>query len=273
MSYRGTDIPAGSRCALDALELLSKKWHPIVVVVLQHHGPLGFSDLLDAIPDVSGKVLSESLETLQDAGLIRRRVVSESPLRVEYSLSDPGTDMELVFDALAEWGHRHLETVTATVVLADGDRRITNMYSQWLADRYTLIRAHDEEELAECLDDSVDVVLLDGNFPGTTLRDVVSNHREDSRIVVLVDDRPPFDLLELECDDLLRKPLERETAIETVGRQIAALDDSDDGRRLSSLSARRSLFETVYRRERLETSDAYQTVCDRTETLAEDVDE
>lgn len=269
MSYRGADIPPTSRCALDALELLSKKWHPIVVAVLQHRGPLGFNDLLDEIPDVSGKVLSGTLEPLQDAGLVERRVVSESPLRVEYSLTEAGADMESVFDALSEWGQRHLESATATVVLADGDRRITNMYSEWLSDRYALVRAHDHEELAERLDGHVDVVLVDEGLPGTTPQEVVENHREDSRIVVLVGDRPAFDLLELACDDLLRKPLVQATAVEAIGEQVAARGESADSRELSSLSARRSLFEAVYRRDRLEVNEAYRSVCEREASLAD----
>jgi len=269
MSYRGADIPVESRRALDALELLSKKWHPIVVAVLQHRGPLGFNDLLEEIPDVSGKVLSGTLEALQDAGLVRRRVVSESPLRVEYSLTEAGADMESVFDALGEWGHHHLDSATATVVLADGDRRITNMYSQWLSDRYALARAHDDEELADRLDGQVDVLVLDEALPGTTPHDVVADHRDDSRIVVLVGDRPSFDRLELACDALLRKPLVRETAVEAVGEQVAARGEPAENREAASLATRRSLFEAVYHPDRLEASDAYRSVCERAAQLAD----
>jgi len=56
------------------------------------------------IPDISGKVLSETLETLVEADLIERTVISESPLRVEYGLTSAGKEMEPIFAALSEWG-------------------------------------------------------------------------------------------------------------------------------------------------------------------------
>jgi len=269
MTYRGVDIPPTSRCALDALELLSKKWHPVVVVVLDHHGPLGFNDLLDTIPDVSGKVLSGALEALQDSGLVERRVVNESPLRVEYSLSEAGDEMGPVFEALGEWGQCHIENTTATVLLADGDRRITSMYREWLADRYAVVRAHDDGELNDRLADGVDVLLLDEGLPGTDPRERLSDLRDGCRTILLVGDRPPFDHLDAACDDVLRKPLVRETALEAIDAQLSARNESPQRRRLRSLSARLSLFEAVYAPDRLAASERYRAVSERSEELAE----
>jgi len=268
MTYQDADLPPQSRRALEALALLSKKWHPAVIVTLHHHGPLGFNDLLKALPDVSSKVLTDTLEGLQGTDLIERQVVKESPLRVEYDLSEAGCDIEPVFDALGEWGERHLEKTTATVLLADPDRRITGMYRQWLVDRYNVLRAHDADELDTRLDDSVDVLFLDEGFQGMEPESFVADCREYCRVVLLVDDRPEFDLLDVPCDELLRKPLVRSSAIETISEQFTRMGEPDERRELASLTARQSLFETVYAPERLEVEDNFEWLCERQTELA-----
>jgi DNA-binding HxlR family transcriptional regulator len=273
MTYRDADVPPRSRRALEALALLSKKWHPAVVVTLQHHGPLGFNELLELLPDVSSKVLTGTLDALQEADLVERRVLKQSPLRVEYDLTEAGGDLAPVFDALGEWGKRHLDRTTATILLADPDRRITGMYRQWLIDRYTILRAHDADELDAHLDDGIDVLLLDEGLPGTDPQAVVADCRADCRVVLLVDDRPEFDLLDVACDDVLRKPIVRSSAVETTAEQLSRQEEPADRRDLASLAARQSLFETVYPPERLESEAAFQRLRERRADLAARVED
>lgn len=267
MTDQDANLPARSRRALEVLAVFSRKWHPAVVVTLHHHGPLGFNDLLELLPDISSKVLTDTLEALQDADLIERQVVNESPLRVKYNLTEAGRDIEPAFDALGEWGERHLETTTATVLLADPDRRITGMYRQWLVDQYTVLRAHNTDELDTRLD-GVDVLFLDEGFHGTDPLSFLADCREDHRVVLLVGDRPGFDLLEVACDDFLRKPIVRSSATETIAEQLCRQGESVDRRELASLTARQSLFETVYAPERLEANDDFRGLCNRRAELA-----
>ncbi|MWV38536.1 winged helix-turn-helix transcriptional regulator [Natrialba sp. INN-245] len=258
MTYRDADIPAENHRALEALTLLSKKWSPIILLMLQHHGSKGFNELLEGVPDISSKVLSDTLDTLQEAGLIERRVVSESPLRVEYDLTEAGRDMEPIFESLADWVEEHLETTTRTVLLADGDRRITEMYRQWLSDRYTVVRAHDSKEFYERFDDRIDVVLLDAGLPGIDPRRFVDDAKELCRTALIVGDRPDPELLSVDCDDILRKPFVRETALKTVADQLSRLEESEDQRARTALEAKRSLFESIYSTEQLEEEQAYR---------------
>ncbi|GAB3040294.1 winged helix-turn-helix transcriptional regulator [Natronobiforma cellulositropha] len=269
MVTNGIDVPSDDQMALDVLSLLSKKWHPVVVVVLAHEGPLGFNDLLESIPDISGKVLSGTLEALGEAGLIERTVVSESPLRVRYELTEAGWDLDPVFSALTIWGERHLETSTPTVLVADADRRITDMYGQWLTDRYTISRAHNGDELAAAVGDGseVDVVLFDEGLPGVEPAETLTSLASTCRTVVLVGDRPGFDLLEFDCDDVLRKPIVRETALESVEAQLSRRGEPDSQREHAALSAKCSLLESAYPRETLAANDAYVAACERLAAL------
>lgn len=79
-------------------DTLGRKWTLVIVDRLLRDGPLGFSDLLDDIDGISSKVLSESLDDLEDAGFVDRAIVSERPFRVEYSLTQQGGTLESIID-------------------------------------------------------------------------------------------------------------------------------------------------------------------------------
>ena len=67
-----------------------------------------FNALKEAVDGVSSKVLSDSLENLEEHGLVDREIVSEKPFRVEYSLTERGRSLGPVIDAMREWGEEHL---------------------------------------------------------------------------------------------------------------------------------------------------------------------
>ncbi|MFB6242906.1 MAG: winged helix-turn-helix transcriptional regulator, partial [Halobaculum sp.] len=92
------------------LELIDNKWHPVILHRLLRHGELGFNDLSREIGDVTNKVLSNSLDDLEQKGLVHREIVREKPVRVSYSLTERGASLETVIDALGTWGERHLRS-------------------------------------------------------------------------------------------------------------------------------------------------------------------
>jgi len=88
--------------------VIGKKWHPVLVHRLLENGPSGFNELKTNVDGISSKVLSDSLEDLQENGLVEREVISEQPFRVQYSLTERGASLETVIDAMKEWGQTHL---------------------------------------------------------------------------------------------------------------------------------------------------------------------
>jgi DNA-binding HxlR family transcriptional regulator len=88
--------------------LIARKWHPVIVHRLIENGPLGFNDLQEEVDGISSKVLSDSLDDLESKQLVDRAIVSEKPVRVEYSLTPRGASLEPVITAMAEWGQEHL---------------------------------------------------------------------------------------------------------------------------------------------------------------------
>ncbi|MFC7027393.1 winged helix-turn-helix transcriptional regulator [Halomicroarcula sp. GCM10025324] len=91
-----------------ATEIVGKKWHPVVISTLLADGRRGFNDLKGALDGISDKVLSDCLDDLQSVGLVTREVIDDKPVRVEYSLTTAGEDLESVIEDLRAWSREHL---------------------------------------------------------------------------------------------------------------------------------------------------------------------
>ena len=91
-----------------AMNVLGNKWHPVIIHRLLDHDRLRFNELVDEIGGITNKVLSESLDDLEEKELLDRTIVNEKPVKVEYSLTDRGRSVEPVIDALGEWGRTQL---------------------------------------------------------------------------------------------------------------------------------------------------------------------
>ena len=96
-------------CALyhRAVELIGKRWSGAIVLVLLD-GPLHFSGIRQLVPELSDRLLSERLKELEAEGIVERRVLDGSPVRVEYSLTEKGKALEPAIRALKEWGREWL---------------------------------------------------------------------------------------------------------------------------------------------------------------------
>ena len=99
---------------IEMADLIGHKWHPVILHQLFALEECGFSELHTAIDDISNKMLSDSLTTLEDHDLIERVVVSEKPVRVRYSLTDRGRGLEPVLESMIDWGRENLPDERAT---------------------------------------------------------------------------------------------------------------------------------------------------------------
>lgn len=93
----------------DALEMLVGKWKPIILLVLIQEGTKRFSELKRKLPDISQKMLTQTLRELEDEEIIERIVYPEVPPRVEYSITEYGKSLEPILDAMHSWGASHVQ--------------------------------------------------------------------------------------------------------------------------------------------------------------------
>lgn len=73
------------------------------MIQLLMQGPSRYAALRDAIPDISDRMLTERLQELEVEGIIVRRVIPETPVRVEYELTPKGRALEPALAAIGRW--------------------------------------------------------------------------------------------------------------------------------------------------------------------------
>jgi DNA-binding HxlR family transcriptional regulator len=91
----------------EAVELVGRRWTGAILRVLMD-GPLRFSEIAQAVPELSDRLLSERMKELEARGIVERTVISGPPLRVEYSLSRMGRELEPALSELQLWANRWL---------------------------------------------------------------------------------------------------------------------------------------------------------------------
>ena len=91
-----------------AMALLGKRWTGLVLRVLLD-GPSRFGDFLARIDGISDPILSDRLKELECQGLVQRRVLPETPVRVEYALTAKGEGLRDILLLLHKWAESWTE--------------------------------------------------------------------------------------------------------------------------------------------------------------------
>ncbi len=91
----------------EAVELVGRRWTGAILRVLMD-GPLRFSEIAQAVPELSDRLLSERMKELEARGIVVRNVLPGPPLRVEYELSQMGRELEPALSELQRWAKRWL---------------------------------------------------------------------------------------------------------------------------------------------------------------------
>lgn len=92
-----------------AIELIGRRWTGAILSAMLG-GAIRFTDIIHAVPGLSDRLLSERLKELEGEGIIHRCVHPETPVRIEYLLTDKGRDLGAVTDAVSAWAARWSES-------------------------------------------------------------------------------------------------------------------------------------------------------------------
>ena len=86
------------------ISVIGKKWTLLIINAIGYHERLRFGGLMDILLDISPKALSDALKELETEGLIKRESFAEIPPRVEYVLTNDGTELrDSVLIPLLNW--------------------------------------------------------------------------------------------------------------------------------------------------------------------------
>lgn len=86
--------------------LIGSKWKLLILRNLMAR-PWRFNELKKDLNGVSQKVLTDSLRSLEEDGIVTRTVYPEVPPRVEYTLTDLGRSLKPILDAMQSWGEAY----------------------------------------------------------------------------------------------------------------------------------------------------------------------
>ena len=101
-------------CGLDAAaDVIGGKWKPRILWAL-HHGPMRFGELRREISGVTEKMLIQQLRELESRDIVHREVFHQVPPKVEYSLTELGTSLNVALMPLDDWGAEHLAELETT---------------------------------------------------------------------------------------------------------------------------------------------------------------
>jgi len=107
-------------CPIDnTFKIIGKKFTVHIIRNMAMLGQSRFNQLLDSIEDANPKTLSARLKEMEKAGLISRNVFDEVPIRIEYTLTKKGKDLQGILDQMAAFSMKHY----SKTVFKDGKQR------------------------------------------------------------------------------------------------------------------------------------------------------
>lgn len=93
------------------LSRIGDKWSMLVLLTLSQNGTIRFKELQRSLPDISQKMLTVTLRTLEEDGLVSREVFAVVPPKVEYTLTDRATTLLPHIYALAAWAKENMSAI------------------------------------------------------------------------------------------------------------------------------------------------------------------
>ncbi|MFB6154257.1 MAG: response regulator [Haloferacaceae archaeon] len=165
-------------------------------------------------------------------------------------------------------------TAPPTVLVVDDDVHLIGLFESWLDGDYEVLTATGGDEALDELDEDVDVVLLDRRMPDRSGDDVLERIRERSvgcRVVMVTGVTPDVDIVDMEFDDYLVKPVARAEVEETIRTALKRSTYGDRAQESYALAAKKAALETSMMASELESSQEYQALVDRLDEVTDEL--
>ena len=96
----------------NVLGRFADKWSLLILCNLHGRDKMRYTEIRNAIPDISQKMLTSTLKQLEQEHLLKRKAYAEIPPRVEYSLTELGMSLMPIIGQMIEWAQVHFDEVT-----------------------------------------------------------------------------------------------------------------------------------------------------------------
>lgn len=171
----------------------------------------------------------------------------------------PFDDIQISIDLRDTFSNRDTDPVTILVV--DDEQSVADAYAAMLEDDYEVRTAYSGEEALELFDERVDVVFLDRRMPdlsGDKVLEEIRNRSGQSKVVMVSAVDPDFDILEMDFDGYLTKPVTPDHLKDTIIDLQARSNYREEIQQLWSLETKRDIIESVKSSDELMNNEVYQ---------------
>ena len=162
----------------------------------------------------------------------------------------------------------------AKILVVEDDRQLADLYAAHLPDEYDVVVAYGGQEALNLLDETFDVVLLDRRMPVVSGNEVLASIRSeglDCRVAMVTGATPDFDIVELQIDAYLVKPVSADE-LQTTVRRLLKLDTYNDRlQELSTKKLKRHVLEAEQSSDELEYSVEYQRLNEEIQELESEI--
>ncbi len=163
----------------------------------------------------------------------------------------------------------------AKVLIVEDEQELADLYHDYLRDAYDVDMAYSGEEAIEMLSDEYDAVLLDRRMPVVSGNEVVAAIEEQNvqcRVAMVTAVNPDFDIIDLQIDDYLVKPVTRQEVLDTVDRLLTINEYNDRVQELTSKKLKRNVLEVEKTKSELKESDEFEQLAAEIEELEVEVE-
>jgi len=153
--------------------------------------------------------------------------------------------------------------MSATVLIAEDEKNLADVYTMWLSTHYEVRTAYDGEEALRQFSDDVDAVLLDRRMPkysGDEVLSALRDHGFEGPIGMVTAVDPDFDIIEMGFDDYIVKPIMKEDLLDFAEDLLALPGYENAVQRYYELASKKAALESNKTRDELADSEEYQTL-------------
>lgn len=168
------------------------------------------------------------------------------------------------------------QTDRTTVLIIEDEPGLADLYAAWLAENYDVRTAYSGTEGLEKIDDQVGVILLDRRMPGVCgdrLLESIRADGYDGYVALVSAIEPDVDVVDVEFDDYLVKPVSQNDLNEGVERLLAREQYDESVGELFSLLQKRTILESREAGTEIVEHPEFQELCDKIERLTEQADD
>ncbi|MFC7058589.1 response regulator transcription factor [Halovenus salina] len=162
-----------------------------------------------------------------------------------------------------------------TILVVDDEQDIADLYTTWLGMEHEVRKAYGGDEALEKADADVDIVFLDRQMPDYSGDEVLERIRDrglDCRVVMVTAVDPDFDIVSMDFDDYLTKPVMRDDLDEAVETMREREEYDQTLQEYYALASKKATLEAEKTPSELQDSEEYQEMVDRLDDLEEEAD-